>query len=351
MAGCWKIGSRRVLIRYRHESNDASSIAIDECDPKWLLNAYRSMLRIRMIEEEIERQYHLDRMKTPIHLVIGQEATAVGACMALRNEDPLYCGHRTHGVYLAKGGDLKAMLSEMHCRTNGCVGSRGGSMHLIDKKVGMTGTSAIVAGSIPIAVGAALANHLRGSGAVTTVFFGEAATEEGVTSESLNFAALKRLPIVFFCENNFYSVQSPLAARQPDRNIRNWAAAHEVHAERVDGTDVAAVNAAMRAAVAKARAGQGSSFIEARTYRYRGHGGAGDDSKTGYRDPAEVTAWQEWDPLERCVPVLERAGLMSAGTLNAMKSDIEREIAAAFDHALASPEPGPEELALHVYSN
>jgi len=166
------------------------------------------MLRIRLIELEIEKQYHLDQMKTPIHLVIGQEATSVGACAALTNEDHLYSTHRTHGNYLAKGGNLRAMMAEMYCRKSGCVASRGGSMHLIDKSVGMMSTSAIVGGIIPIATGAALAAQLKGEKRATVVFFGDAATEEGVTYESLNFAALKNLPIIYFCENNFYSVQS-----------------------------------------------------------------------------------------------------------------------------------------------
>src|SRR6266513_216500 len=162
--------------------------------PDFLRELFRRMLRIRIIEEEIERRYHEDQMKTPIHLVIGQEATAVGGCAALTNDDLVYTSHRTHGAYLAKGGDLKAMLCEMFCRANGCAGSRGGSMHLIDKRVGMAGTSAIVGGAVPIAAGAALAAQMKGEDRVVVVFLGDATTEEGVTSESLNFSALKKLP-------------------------------------------------------------------------------------------------------------------------------------------------------------
>ena len=161
--------------------------------PHQLIDFYRSMLRIRRIEEEIERRYHQDQMKTPIHLVIGQEAAAVGCCSALRQTDLVYTSHRTHGAYLAKGGDLRRMLCEMHCRINGCAGSRGGSMHLIDKSVGMAGTSAIVGGAVPIATGAALAAQMKREDRVVVVFIGDATTEEGVTSESLNFAALKKL--------------------------------------------------------------------------------------------------------------------------------------------------------------
>src|SRR5687767_10471334 len=230
-------------------------------DSAFCAELFRRMLRIRRIEEEIERRYKQDHMKTPIHLVIGQEATCVGCCAALKTEDLVFAGHRTHGAYLAKGGDLNAMLCEMHCRINGCAGSRGGSMHLIDKSVGMAGTSAIVGGALPIATGAALAGQMQGLNRVCTVFFGDAATEEGVCSESLNFAALKRLPIVFFCENNFYSVQSPLDVRQPPRDIRTWAASHGLPALSVDGMNVLAVHHAMKAAVTRARAGDGPTFI------------------------------------------------------------------------------------------
>src|SRR6185295_16498351 len=162
-------------------------------------------------------------------------------CAALQDTDLLYSSHRTHGNYLAKGGDLKAMLCEMHCRVNGCAGSRGGSMHLIDKRVGMAGTSAIVGGAVPIAAGAALAAQMKGEDRVVMVFIGDATTEEGVCSESLNFAALKELPLIFFCENNFYSVQSPLYLRQPPRELYKWAEAHNVAADHVDGTNVLAV--------------------------------------------------------------------------------------------------------------
>lgn len=309
------------------------------------------MLRIRLVEEEIERRYHLDQMKTPIHLVIGQEATAVGCCAALRDTDLAYSSHRTHGVYLAKGGDLNAMLAEMHCRANGCAGSRGGSMHLIDFRVGMAGSSAIVAGSVPIAAGAALAAQMQSSDRVTAVFFGEAATEEGVLAETLNFAALRKLPLVLFCENNFYSVQSPLEVRQAPRELRQWAEGHALRAERVDGMNVLAVYETCREAVAAARRGEGPTFIEAQVYRYRAHGGAGDDSRTGYRDVEECRDWEQFCPVTRYGAFLERARLLNAMTRESMRASILAEANAAFEHALASPEPGEKDLALHVYAN
>ncbi|OFW22024.1 MAG: acetoin:2,6-dichlorophenolindophenol oxidoreductase subunit alpha [Acidobacteria bacterium RIFCSPLOWO2_02_FULL_65_29] len=308
------------------------------------------MLRIRRIEEAIERRYREDQMKTPIHLVIGQEGTAVGCCAALRHADLLYTSHRTHGGYLAKGGDLRAMLCEMHCRVNGCVGSRGGSMHLVDKRVGMAGTSAIVGGAVPIATGAALAAQMKGEDRVVVTLIGDATTEEGVTSESLNFAALRGLPIVFFCENNFYSVQSPLDVRQPPRSIRAWAESHGMAACTVDGVNVLAVREATSAAVARARAGEGPTFIEAEVYRFRAHGGAGDDSHTGYRAVAEREAWEAVCPIAIFGGYLTSAGLLGDAAVAEMEGRIADEIDEAFAFALASPYPTEADLLRHVYA-
>ena len=317
----------------------------------FLVSLYRDMLRIRIIEEEIESRYHEDQMKTPIHLVIGQEATSVGCCAALRKEDLLYSSHRTHGNYLAKGGDLKAMLCEMHCRINGCAGSRGGSMHLIDKSAGMAGTSAIVGGAVPIAAGAALAAQLQKADRVSVVFLGDATTEEGVTSESLNFAALKKLPVIFFCENNFYSVQSPLATRQPPRDIYKWAAGYTITSVLVDGTNVLDVYETTREAVERARNNGGPTFIEARVYRFRAHGGAGDDSHTGYREIAEVDAWQKVCPIETYYKYLEGEGLINKTQRDAMRKEIMDEVLEAFEYALTSPNPEKKDLYVHVYSH
>jgi TPP-dependent pyruvate/acetoin dehydrogenase alpha subunit len=312
---------------------------------------FRAMLRIRLIEEAIEGRYHEDQMKTPIHLVIGQEATSVGCCAALTRDDLLYSSHRTHGNYLAKGGDLRAMLAEMFCRINGCAGSRGGSMHLIDKSVGMAGTSAIVAGAIPIATGAALAAQMKGEDRVVVVFLGEAATEEGSASESLNFAVLKQLPIVFCCENNFYSVQSPLWTRQPARELWKWAQGYGLPSMQIDGMNVLAVYEATRDAVGRARSGGGPTFIEAPCYRYRAHGGSGDDTKTGYRDLDERTAWDAVDPVALHRQYLAEIGALTDAQLADMQSEITAEIEDAFAHAIASPNPTEADLYRHVYAD
>jgi TPP-dependent pyruvate/acetoin dehydrogenase alpha subunit len=340
------------MIQYRYEGEGVEGFLRrgPAYSQEFHLQLFRQMFRIRLIEEEIERQYHEDQMKTPIHLVIGQEATSVGCCASLTRQDLLYSSHRTHGNYLAKGGNLRSMLCEMFCRANGCVGSRGGSMHLIDKRVGMAGTSAIVGGAIPIAIGAALAAKMKQESHVTVVFFGEAATEEGVTSESLNFAALKQLPVIFFCENNFYSVQSPLWTRQPPRALWKWAAGYELPSVQVDGMNVLAVHEATRQAVERARGGGGPTFIEAMCYRFRGHGGAGDDTRTGYREREERQAWDAVDPLTLHYQFLTSAELLTDAGRDAMRDEILAEIKDAFEFAMASPNPVQADLYRHVYA-
>jgi pyruvate dehydrogenase E1 component alpha subunit len=225
-------------------------------------------------------------------------------------------------------------------------------MHLIDKKVGMAGTSAIVGGAIPIATGAALAAKMQGVDRVSVVFLGEAAAEEGVTSESLNFAALKQLPIIYFCENNFYSVQSPLSTRQhPGRAIWKWAATYGLHSVIVDGTNVLAVHDAAKQAVKRAREGGGPTFIEATVYRFRAHGGAGDDSKTGYRDITEREAWEPYCPIKTYHEFLRSAGLIDDNARARMEREIGDEMRAALDHATKSPNPVEADLYRNVYAS
>lgn len=339
------------MIRYRYKGK--RFLNYDKNIPysnELLISLYRSMLRIRMVQLEIERRYHEDEMKTPIHLVIGQEASCVGSAAALKKEDLVYCGHRTQGIYLAKGGNLNAMMSELYCRINGCVGSRGGSMHLIDKSVGMAGTSAIVGGCAPLAAGAALSVSLRKQNIVTMAFFGDAATEEGAMCESLNFSVLKKLPVIFFCENNFYSVCSSLETRQPHVEIFKRAEGFGMPGVCVDGNNVLEVYEATREAAERARRGEGPTFIEARTYRWRGHGGAGDDSATGYRDVEEVKAWQAFCPIQIYGEFLSKSFHFDEAQKEQMTNEIIEEIKEAFAYAIASPFPKDKDLYSHVYS-
>lgn len=310
-----------------------------------------SMERIRIFEETIESKYHEDQMQTPIHLVIGHEAANVGACEALKTEDLVYTSHRTHGVYLAKGGDMNAMAAEFFCKTTGCAGSRGGSMHLLDKKAGFAGGSAIVGGSVPHAVGAALAMKKRGEDRVAVAFCGDAGMEEGAFWESANFAATHKLPVIFFCENNFYSVFTPLWQRQPEgTSLTKKAEAFGVKGEEVDGTNVLLSYEAMQRAVEACRKGEGPRFVEAFVGRWRGHGGAGDDSHKGYRSPEEVQDWMKYCPVEMYAGWLEGKGLLETAEREASVKAIHDEVAAALKFGADSPIPDPSTVLDHIYA-
>lgn len=341
------------MIRYPHKDIKFSPAPSprEKYETDFLIRLYRSMLRIRMIQEAIESRYHEDQMKSPIHLVIGQEATSVGVCAALRKTDQVYSSHRTQGNYLAKGGSLKSMLSELYCRINGCAGSRGGSMHLLDKSVGYAGSSAIVGGSVPITTGAAFSARYLNKDQVNVVFFGDAAVEEGAVWEAMNFAVLKSLPVIYICENNFYSVCSSLEVRQPGVDIYKKAEAFGLNSCRIDGSQVLHVYEATRNAVERARSGGGPTFIESVAYRWRGHGGAGDDSASGYRDPEEVKSWQEFCPIEGLYKELLKQKLLDDARKNSIKEEIQEEILAAFEHAINSPNPEEKDLSTHVYSD
>ncbi|HUP57420.1 MAG TPA: thiamine pyrophosphate-dependent dehydrogenase E1 component subunit alpha, partial [Bdellovibrionota bacterium] len=234
---------------------------------------------------------------------------------------------------------------------NGCAGSRGGSMHLIDKSAGMAGSSAIVGGIVPIAAGAALAAQVRRTGVVSCAFFGEAANEEGVMWETVNFAVLKRLPLVFFCENNYYSVCSPLHQRQSVQEMHRKAAGFGIATEAVDGTNVLEVYEATRRAVERARRGEGPTYIEAFVYRWRSHQGAGEDSGLGYRNAAEIEEWQRAAcPIATFERYLRREGILDEEMVRRFEAEVRLEVEKSIEHARKSPFPGPEELETHVYA-
>lgn len=317
--------------------------------PAALRQAYRAMLRIRRIEERIAQRYSEQEMRCPVHLSIGQEAAAVGACLPLSREDLVVTSHRGHGHYLAKGGDLAAMLGELYGRASGCCGGRGGSMHLFDVDAGVLGSVPIVASSIPLAVGAGLHLGRAGQRRVSVAFLGDGAVEEGVFHESLNLAAVRRLPVIFFVENNLYSVYTPLSERQPDRPLTALAAAHGVPAFAADGNDVQAVWRVMSQAVDRARAGAGPSLVVVDTYRFLEHCGPSDDDALGYRPRGELAAWLERCPLARLRRSLEADGVLASDEHAGLEADLERELDAAFEAARSAPFPDPETRAEHVY--
>ena len=222
-----------------------------------LLRCYRQMLRIRMIEERIASLYPEQQMRCPVHLCIGQEAVSAAVCAALHQDDYVMSTHRSHRHSLAKGGSLKAFLAELYGKATGCTQGKGGPMHLMDLSVGFLGAAPIVSSTIPVAVGVAMASVMKGENRVTVPFFGEAATEEGVLHESLNYAQLKKLPVVFLCENNLYSVYSPMSVRQPkEREVYEIAKGHGMQSFQGDGNNVEEIYSLTSQAVERARRGK-----------------------------------------------------------------------------------------------
>ncbi len=323
-----------------------------------LARLHRSLYRIRRVEEEIARVYPSDRIKSPVHLSIGQEAVSVGVCAALEAPDVVFGTYRGHALYLAKGGGLRAMIAELYGKATGCARGKGGSMHLIDPEAGVMGASAVVGTTIANAVGYAFAlRHRRASRRkpdvkspepdldqtpIVASFFGDGATEEGVFSESLNFAALKKLPILFVCENNQYAIHTHQRQRQGNPDICARARAMGLPAARLDGNDLIGLVQRSQEVVAKIRAGFGPWFFEVMTYRLREHVGPGEDFHLGYRDVCEAKAWQASDPLKRLAEQLNPV------ERDRIEAEVEEEITAAFAFAEESPFPDDAELLMDV---
>lgn len=309
------------------------------------------MKRIRCVEETIAARYPEGKMRCPTHLSIGQEGVAAAIGIALRKDDLAVSGHRAHAHYLAKGGNLRAMIAEIYGKVTGCARGKGGSMHLIDESVGFMGSTAIVGGTVPVGVGLGYGLKVKGGDRVSCVFLGDAVAEAGVFLESLNFAALKRLPVLFVCENNMYSVYSPLSVRQPaGRKISDIAAAIGVPAVRGDGNDAEGVHESAVVVLRAIREGSGPRFMELETYRWREHCGPNYDNDIGYRSEAEFLQWKARDPIEHLQRKLLAQGALSAADLGKMQDDIKREIADAFDFAESSPFPELNEAAADIYT-
>ena len=317
---------------------------------KTLVSLYYDMLRIRNVQLKIESLYRLDEMKTPIHLCIGQEAVAVGVCANLNKDDYINSNHRGHGHYLAKGGDLNRLIAELYCRETGCSKGRGGSMHLVDTSVGHIGSSSIVGGGIPIATGLALAIQMKKQDQVSVAFFSDGAADEGVLYESVNFAILKQLPVIFIYENNQYSVCSHISSRQAGDVIFHNMPPDHMYTRKVDGNSVLDVYRLSKTAVDRARNGQGPSFIECKTYRIRGHAGAGSDAKLGYRTVEEIAAWEARCPVATFRKKLLSERVINEQELKEMENEIDLEINEAFRFAQESPLPKKKDLPLYLFS-
>lgn len=316
------------------------------------LRLYKEMLRIRIVETMIAEHYGEQEMRCPVHLSIGQEAAEVGACVALEPQDYVLSGHRSHGHYLAKGGNLKAMMAEIYGKATGCAGGKGGSMHLIDLDAGFLGAAPIVGSTIPIATGVALAVQMRKEARVVMVFLGDGATETGAFYESINFATLKNLPIVYIVENNFYSVYSPMHVRQRgETRIVDIARAHGMAAQRADGNDLEVAYQLSNQAVTKARMGEGPTLLEFMTYRWLEHCGPAYDNDLGYRTEEEFKAWKGRDPITAYERKLLAEGIIKHPEIENITLSVQEEMAAAIAFAKQSPWPDLAMLDQHVYAH
>src|SRR5437879_1131330 len=296
-----------------------------------LARFYRSLYRIRRVEEEIAKVYPTDKVKSPVHLSIGQEAVSVGVCEALRREDVVFGFYRSHALYLAKGGDLFRSIAELYGKVTGCARGKGGSMHLIDVAAGVMGTSAVVGTGMAPAVGYAYAVKVQRRPTLVANFFGDGAVDEGAFHESLNFASLKRLPVIFVCENNAYAINSRQLDRQPLANICQRAEAYGIPAKRIEGNDVARIYEAVSAACAALRAGEsGPRFFECMTFRWKEHVGPGEDFGI-YRPRSEVEPWIESDQVRI---IGDRLGWEERQRI---ENDVEAELRDAFEFAEQSP--------------
>ena len=320
---------------------------------EFLEHLYRTMLRIRLAEESLVEPILNGDVRTPCHLYSGQEAIATGLCATLMKNDYVFGCHRSHGHYLAKGGSLKAMMAEIYCREAGCSRGRGGSMHLIDPDVGMMGSAPIVAGTISLAVGAALAASVRKDGRVAVSFFGDGATGEGVFYESLNFAVLKKLPVIFACENNLYATHMPIRECRVNKPIYKMAESFGMDCHVVDGNDVLEVFETSKKAVEACRKGEGPIFMEFMTYRFRGHVGPDDNIQGGHTDirpKDEIEAWLQKDPIIRFERYLLEQQLIDEDRILAIREGVASEISEALNYAVKSPSPRREDLLKYVFA-
>ena len=313
------------------------------------LRLYKSLYRIRWIENEIARLYPSDAIKSPVHLSTGQESVSVGVCDVLEKTDIVFGTYRGHALYLAKGGDLNAMMAELFGKLDGCAKGKGGSMHLIDPSVGVMGTSAVVATSISEAVGYAFAIDYQETDQVVACFFGDGALGQGIIYEVMNMSSLWKLPVIYVCENNLYTEYTHYTETTAG-NIIGRAKAFHVHAEEIDGQDIREVFSTTRKLVEKARFGDGPSFLLCKTYRYYGHH-VGDINRTYYRSKEEENEWKiNRDPLKIFANWMINDKLIDAPGLEQIESEVQSEMEDSVQFALDAPYPDLNEVDKHVYA-
>jgi TPP-dependent pyruvate/acetoin dehydrogenase alpha subunit len=305
---------------------------------------YRAVRRIRRVEEEVARIYPSDKIKSPVHLSIGQEGIAVGVCDPLEPRDAVSGTYRGHATYLAKGGDLNAMMAELFGKDTGCARGKGGSMHLVDMKANVLGCSAVVGTTVPVAAGFAMAQKMRKTGAVVACFLGDGASEEGCFPETLNFAALHNLPVIFVCENNGFAIHEPLAKRWATTKLCERVRTYGIPATRFADSDTVKIRDHIANALPAMRKGGGPIFIECLTWRWREHVGPGEDYDAGFRAKADLAKWQKKDPVVVLAKKLDKK-------LKAkIDAEIEAELESAVNFAETSPWPDAKELYSDVFA-
>lgn len=330
----------------RKELDHSASLSLER-----LQEMLRRMLRIRLFDERASELMAASRLPGALHNSIGQEAEIVGACMALRDDDYLTGNHRSHGHPIGKGVQLGPLMAELYGKATGVCRGKGGSMHLADFSAGSLGESGIVGSLMPVAVGAGLSAHLRGTDQVCLCFFGDGAANCGPFHESLNLAAVWKLPVVFLCENNGYAIHSALEQTTAIGNIADRAGSYQIPGVIVDGQDVLAVYATLESAVARARAGNGPTLVEAKTYRYCEHSeSAGMATPPAYRSEAEIRAWRAKDPIERFCGYLLSSKQMAESELAAVRLAVAAEVDTAVSFAEQSPGPPPRALFEDVFA-
>lgn len=320
-----------------------------DLDKKKMMGFYKTMLRIRRFEEKVIDLYARQMIRGLIHLCIGQEAVATGACANLRRNDYITSNHRGHGHCLAKGGEFRLMMAELFGKATGYNNGKGGSMHIANIDLGILGANGIVGAGMPIAGGAGLSIKMRGTDQVVVCFFGDGACNQGIFHESLNLAAVWKLPVIYVCENNLYavSVAQHRAGSIQDYYLRKEA--YGIEGYKVDGNDVLAIYETFREAVERARQGKGPTLIECKTYRWRGHYEGEADRTYTYRTKEEIGEWMKKCPIERFKKILIERGIIKESGLKQIEEEIQRELEDAIQFAIDSPEPAPEDALKGLY--
>ncbi len=310
---------------------------------------YKKMVEIRLFEERVQDLYARGLVPGSVHLYIGQEAIAAGVCAHLRKEDYITSTHRGHGHLIAKGAELKYMMAELFGRRTGYCKGKGGSMHIADIDLGILGANGIAGGGIPLAVGAGLSSKMRGADQVTVCFFGDGSSNSGTFHEGLNFASVHRVPVVFICENNLYGISVSQKQHQAIQDISIRSVAYKMPGVTIDGNDVQAVYQTSGEAIQRARAGEGPTLVECKTYRWRGHYEGDPNQGRRYRTTEEIQAWIKRCPIKRFEEKLIKGRVLNRKRIKQIREGFEKKIQEAVDFAKESPFPAPEDIFEDVY--